>query len=189
MKPGELATAAVIVISAGYLLISFAQEKPHAHVNVVEQSKQCQLVNTILTHTMEAMAADRAYLFQFHNGIHGIGDKNFFFYSNTHEVTAKGVSAEIMNLQRLPISILAPTWMPQMAEKRAWFLLVKNEPHAQTRYILEAQGIKALAIARVIHLGHIVGFVGVDYTKFVPENPDLRQLKEAAGLIQPVIMK
>jgi len=180
----------LLIVCGAYLSVTFVmpQEEvpPHQHLDVVEQDRQCQLINKILEHAMEGMGADRAYLFQFHNGVHA-GDRQFLYYSNTHEVCAPGVSPEIMGLQRLPLSILAPTWMPKMAKSKAWYLETAKEKHEQTKKILEDQGILALMISRVQYTGEIIGFVGVDYVREIPSKPDEKQLIEAANLIQAVI--
>ena len=180
----------IVIVSSVYMLVSTldVQDKKPDPLNVVESYNNAKTVNTVLQNLMETTAADRAYTFQFHNGIHGVRGRNFCYYSNTHEVTAPGVSAEIRDLQNLPISILAPSWMPKMQQQKSWFMRVVDEPHEQTKHILEDQGIKAIAIARVKYGMDIIGFVGIDWVKVAPVDPDLPQLEEAASLIQSLLI-
>jgi len=187
MKLGDVLIAAVIGVSAIFLVLSHVNQ--NTPVNVVHEAKMCDLVHTILEHTMEGMDADRAYLFQFHNGTHGLSEKQFMFYSNTHEVCRPGVSPEILNLQRLPLSMLSASWFPEL-EKKSWFQrLTKDEPHTQTKLILEKQGIRAVAIARILYSGNLIGFIGVDYVRETPAKIDSAQLTEAANMIQAILIR
>lgn len=154
-------------------------------IDVEKQTKDDAMINTILKNLLESTGADRSYLFQFHNGTHN-GGREFIFYSNTHEICRAGVSSEMLRLQRLPISILA-TWLPRMEKESAFFLAVNQESHPQSRLILEEQGIKAVAIAKIVYFGKIIGFVGVDFTKYVPTIIDMGLVKEAASIIQPLL--
>jgi len=175
----------VMVASGSYLLYSAALE-PAKPFSPIQEAKQCVLVNTVLEHAMEAMKADRAYLFQFHNGTHA-GSRQFVYYSNTHEVCGLGISSEMLGLQRIPLSMLAPSWLPIMEKTKSFYRKTQDEPHNQTRLILEKQGIKSVAISRLLYMGELIGFIGVDYVREEPDNIDMHQLDEAASIIQTLI--
>lgn len=184
----------VVITATLYLAFTLLDRRVRVPLDVTESRNHAELINKILNNLMEGTDADRAYLFQFHDGVTGIAGNHFIKYTNTHEVCAPGISSEIMTLQNLPISILAPTWLPKLENNTSFRLQTKDETHNQTRHILEAQGIGCMAIARVLFLGKLIGFVGIDYVhvhKAVacghPTDFDPAQLEEAAYMIQSII--
>ena len=184
----------VVITATLYLAFTLLDRRVRVPLDVTESRNHAELINKILNNLMEGTDADRAYLFQFHDGVTGIAGNHFIKYTNTHEVCALGISSEIMTLQGLPISILAPTWLPKLENNTSFRLQTKDETHNQTRHILEDQGIECMVIARILFLGKIIGFVGVDYVhvhKAVacghPTDFDPAQLEEAAYMIQSII--
>ena len=164
-NPLDILFGVLIFSCCAYLLLSTVfkdhfsfkvkreMEQIYAHKHTFDPAKSSEesaVINTILKTTMDAMGADRAYVFQFHNGSYNLANKEFYYYSNTHETTAPGISPEILTLQRLPISLLAPTWMPKLLKNDVFFLKTTDEIHPQSREILKAQGIPAVMIARLM---------------------------------------
>jgi len=176
----------VVITATLYLAFTLLDRRIRVPIDVTESRNHSELINKILTNLMEGTGADRAYLFQFHDGITGLAGNHFIKYTNTHEACALGISSEIMTLQGLPISILAPTWLPMLENNTSFPLQTKDETHNQTRKILEAQGIESIVIARIMFLGKIIGFVGVDYVH-VHRDVDHTQVEEAAYMIQSII--
>ncbi len=128
---------------------------------------QCQDIDKMLKKMMDEIGADRAYVFQFHNGTRLVSGKHFYYYSNTHEVVGPGVSSEITNLQMLPMSLLVPSWLPQLIKGKGFVTETAHEKHEYTKSILEAQGIESIAILPRMEKKNTypIGFMGVDFTK------------------------
>lgn len=100
--------------------------------------------------------ASRVYLFML--------DSENETMSNTHEWCAKGVSAEINNLQNLPLSIF-PWWMQKLYNNEIIDVadVSKMPPEAKAEQeILESQNIKSLLVLPVYSETQLKGFVGFD---------------------------
>lgn len=104
-------------------------------------------------------AVDRAYVFSFDDAAGSM--------SNTHEWCAPGISAQIENLQGIPVS-MAPWWMEEMRAGRAINLATLDDlpPEAVgERAILEPQEIRSLLVLPLVWRGHLDGFVGFDHVR------------------------
>ena len=170
-------------------VINEKYEKEVQHYDAFAAASSSLMIDTILRNCMKLMGGDRAFLFRFHNGSHDVSGQAMYFFSNTNEVVFPGISMEIRNLQRLPISILAPTWMPKLQEHKYFILEPAHETHVQSRMILQEQGIQKLVIVAITHLGKIIGFIGVDYVRTNPKTVNTECLLEAAHLIHALIVK
>jgi len=99
---------------------------------------------------------DRSYVFQ----IRADGQ----VMDNTHEWCAEGISAEIANLQGLPVDTVA-FWLPRLTAGYAVQVAdVASLPdeRAAERAVLTAQGIRSLLVVPMVSAGSLVGFVGFD---------------------------
>lgn len=100
--------------------------------------------------------ADRAYIIEF--------DLDLQTTYNTFEWCAPGISAEIDNLQGIPISVM-DDWVHKF-ETIGEFSINSLEDdldhNAEDYRILQAQGIQSLLAAPLRRDGQTVGFVGVD---------------------------
>ncbi|MFW5642283.1 MAG: PAS domain S-box protein, partial [Roseicyclus sp.] len=101
--------------------------------------------------------ANRAYVFQVARG-----DR----LDNTHEWVAPGTSAEIGNLQDLPLSLLDPV-MPAFREDRPLHLgdVAAWEGGGDLKPTLLAQGIKAILMVPFWTEDGVLGFIGFDNTE------------------------
>ena len=100
--------------------------------------------------------ADRAYVFEL-NAARTL-------VSNTAEWCRPGVSAEIDNLQNIPMSGVE-IWFEQFEEKGEFYISSLSEdfsPESKTYQILEPQGIESLMAAPIVIEDEVMGFVGVD---------------------------
>ncbi len=84
--------------------------------------------------------------------------------SNTYEWVAEGVSAEIDNLQDVPLETAQP-FLDMFEEKGMFYITDLDADLAEespTYQILQAQGIHSLLAVPVVKDGVITGFLGVD---------------------------
>ncbi|MBQ2698073.1 MAG: sensor domain-containing phosphodiesterase [Clostridia bacterium] len=119
--------------------------------------------------------ANRAYIIEFR-----LKDQ---VADNTFEWCAPGVSAEIDNLQGVPLSVM-DDWVEKFETVGEFSINSIREdlaPDAEDRRILEAQGIQSLLAAPLRRDGQIVGFVGVDDPTLHID--DLTLLRAVSGFV------
>lgn len=116
------------------------------------------IVNDSLREMGEFVNADRSYIFDY--------DWNNNVCSNTYEWCAEGISAEIDNLQNVPLEFL-PDWVE--IHKRNEPLVIDNldllPDTSRVKALLEPQGIKSLVVIPLNNQGNCEGFVGFDSVK------------------------
>lgn len=99
--------------------------------------------------------AGRAYIFTY--------DQAAGTTSNTHEWCADGVSAEIGNLQQMPLS-LVPDWVQaHLGGQRMQIDDVARLPAGPLREMLEGQRIRSLTTLPLMMGQECLGFVGLDW--------------------------
>lgn len=100
--------------------------------------------------------AGRTYLFEI--------DYEARTTTNTYEWVADGVTAEINNLQNVPIEAAQP-FLDMFEEKGMFYITDLDEDLSEdspTYQVLEAQGIHSLLAVPVVKDGDVTGFLGVD---------------------------
>ena len=100
--------------------------------------------------------ADRSYIFE-------LNDERTEA-SNTYEWCQEGISAEIENLQNIPLDGME-CWFEEFEEKGEFFISSLDEdygPDSKTYQILQPQGIDSLMASPLLQNGKVVGFLGVD---------------------------
>jgi hypothetical protein len=157
-------------------------------INAVDKNEN---IDKLLKKIMVEMKSDRAYVFQFHNGTRLVSGKHFYYYSNTHEVVMPGISAEIANLQMLPISILVTSWLPDLLRDKSFMQLTKDEKHEYSKKILEDQGIVCVAIMPLMDKTdtYPIGFMGVDFVKSKINKNALKIMAKYKQSIREMIWK
>lgn len=124
--------------------------------NFLGKQKDEETINHILAELGNYYDADRSYIFELNEeGTHS---------SNTCEWCREGVSAEIDNLQNIPLEGLE-CWFEAFEEKGEFYITSLAEdygPDSMTYQILEPQGIESLMAAPIVVDGVINGFLGVD---------------------------
>lgn len=124
--------------------------------NYLDKPKNDQTIQSILAYIGEYYQADRAYIFEVTDGR--------LYANNLYEWCDDGITAEIENLQNIPLEGLE-CWFEEFEEKGEFFISSLSEdyhPASKTYQILEPQGIESLAAAPMIVKDTIVGFLGVD---------------------------
>ena len=119
------------------------------------------LVDSAIMRSLKEMAeyvdADRSYIFRY-DFIHNTT-------SNTHEWCAEGISAEIENLQDVPVDFI-PDWVEKHSKGEDFNVTdISSLPFTGPgclRDILEPQGIKSIITVPMLDGEELVGFVGFD---------------------------
>lgn len=159
-----------------------------------------QLVELLSSLRVEANG-DRTHLHRFHNGGEFAGGEPIKKFSCTHESVAIGVSHEIENEQNVLCSMI-PRIFEMLTEQAGDIMLVEKEiDNSFLRSYLDAQNVKASAIAPLFMQSnsgrYIVGFISIDYTDLdhVPKNEygkrleKLTILEDYARLIERELLK
>jgi PAS domain S-box-containing protein len=111
-------------------------------------------INEALGDMGRFVEADRAYLFDY--------DLVAQTASNTHEWCERGISAEIDNLQDLPLALI-PDWINEHSHGRIMHVPnVQALPPGGLRDILEPQAIQSLIALPLMQGERCLGFVGLD---------------------------
>lgn len=123
----------------------------------IELEKVDIIVQESLREMAEFVNADRAYIFDY--------DFVKNVCNNTFEWCREGISAEIDNLQEVPLDFI-PNWMSLHRKGEAFYmpdiyLLPNNGPYS-VRGLLEPQGVKSLITLPMKLNNELVGFVGFD---------------------------
>lgn len=119
--------------------------------------------------------ANRAYVFEF--------DLEKQLLNNTFEWCKTGISAEIDNLQNLPLELVSD-WIKKFESVGEFYItsLDKDiDPNSDEYRILAAQGIESLMATPLIKQGQIVGFIGVDDP--TQKTNDITLLRSASNIM------
>lgn len=116
-------------------------------------------INNLLKILNDYFEGDRAYLFEF--------DYEKQTTSNSYEYAAEGVSAQIDNLQDVPLGVI-DSWIKKFKETGMFYItsLGKDVDKTSDAYrILEMQEIESLIAVPLIEEEEIIGFLGIDNPK------------------------
>lgn len=119
--------------------------------------------------------ANRSYIFEF--------DLEKQELNNTFEWCQEGVSAEIDNLQNIPMEVVAD-WIKKFESVGEFYITSVNNDIDQTSdeyRILAAQGIESLMATPLIKYGQLVGFLGVDDP--TQKTDDITLLRSASDIM------
>jgi diguanylate cyclase (GGDEF)-like protein/PAS domain S-box-containing protein len=105
----------------------------------------------------EFVGADRAYVFRY--------DFAADAACNTHEWCAEGITPHIENLRAVPLDQIRDFVAPHLNGEPLHIDDVSSWPHAGTREILAAQGVRSLISVPFILEGDCLGFVGFDFVR------------------------
>jgi PAS domain S-box-containing protein len=114
-------------------------------------------IDDALARIGDFVAADRSYLF--------LRDQDETKVSNTHEWCAPGISAQILNLQQIPIDHFQ--WIFDHLSEQSSFEVHDvdelGEEHAALRELMAAQSIRSMILVRTRNSqGVLTGFLGLD---------------------------
>lgn len=128
-----------------------------------------EAINNTLEIIGKYLRCERAYIFLIHNKL----------MNNTHEWCAEGVSQEIDNLQKVPVSLI-DRWLPFFDQDECVIIqdLEEIEKSAPEEYaVLKLQNIHSLITVPLIEKGTLAGYYGVD-------NPSADNLSETSNILK-----
>ena len=133
---------------------------------IIDEHKNSENIYTALNFVMDEMNADRAYIFQFHNGSYYISGRSQQKFSSTHEIVAKGISRESEFSQNYIISNYH-TYIDELVTNGQFSF---TNPEAVDDHafgsLMQSKGIKSIYNIPIKTLnGQIIGILGVDYVK------------------------
>jgi len=129
---------------------------------IPHQVETSTVVNNELKELIEISGANRAYIFQFHNGITFYTGQHAQRFSCTYEVVTPGVSREAGNLQNLQVSIFS-WWISQAINGKMKYKSLADIEDYTTKISLQQQGIKSIICLPLIYKAKVVGIVGLDF--------------------------
>lgn len=163
---GERRWWVLAMIFIATILITFRSPiNSYLDMKVIDIEKGATLsreINDELQHVLDGSAADRAYIFQFHNGVTFYTGEHAQRFSCTYEVVSPGTSREANNLQNLHISVFA-WWVSETLAGNMRYEYTDSIPDYTTQIALKQQGIESILAVPLICKGQIVGIMGVDY--------------------------
>ena len=161
-----IAAAASSAATLGAVFLRHKLKKKETCESVEAETKHNENVYTALNFTLEEMKADRAYVLEFHNGIHYFSGRSQQKFSCSYEITQEGISAECQNSQDHKISNYH-TYIRQLVdlERFDYVDIGTMEDHGFSS-LLKHKGIKSIYNVPIKTLnGKIIGILGVDYVK------------------------
>ena len=131
--------------------------------------KSVDRVISILSQLMYRFGADRAFIFEYHNGGHnGVTRADFIKCSNTFEVVNAGVQPRQFTLKDVHIAMFGAWNKPIMESQPIDIPNLEDIAHtdANTYAFLNSWEVKACFIRGLYDgSGNPVGFMGIDFTR------------------------
>lgn len=148
-------------------------------------------INNCLNRILNFTNADRAFIFEFHNGGHNIAGVDFAKASNTYEALRMGVKPQMPNLQSLPLGMFAPFIkgaVNGVINKKIDDF--KKEGDLSSFYALSEQGIKSIYVVGLYdEYDNPIGFVGLDYCtedRYITKEGKIK-MKQLAGKLSVML--
>lgn len=148
------------------VLLSQRIRKKKSKDPIIDEHKNSENIYTALNYVMEEMNADRAYIFQFHNGSYYISGRSQQKFSCTHETVTKGISREAEFSQNYIISNYH-TYIEELVSNGQFsFTDPEDVDDHAFGSLMQSKGIKSIYNIPIKTLnGQIIGILGVDYVK------------------------
>ncbi len=137
---------------------------------IEKEAKHNENVYTALHYTMEEMGGDRAYVMEFHNGIHYFSGRSQQKFSCSYEIVEEGISSEAPNSQDHKVSNYHK-YIKELVDKQkfAYENINSLEDHIFSN-LLKHKGVKGIYNVPIKTLnGKIIGILGVDYVRPITE--------------------
>ena len=126
------------------------------------------LIEKSLKTLLNETNADRAYIFRFHNGVTYYNGTHKSKMSNDYEVVREGVTTQAQFLQDLPTSLYL-NWIKGVINMEMFVTDIGLMEDLRVRYMLQQQGIEAIAVAPYYRDGKLFALIGVDYIRKITE--------------------
>jgi len=155
--------------------------------NHLEQNNR---VLELLSELRAATAADRAFVFQFHNGGRFFNGADRLRMSCTCESVGNGISREQTNEQDILVCTVQDAvkfLTVRDPRKEAKLQYTKDIPDGYYRAVLDTQGVKVTAKYPLYKADAIVGFFGVDIVRDKTLSLNLDLIKSYAPRIEMAV--
>lgn len=147
----------------------FQQTRTKKNTCVVKYTKKNENVQKAIEYTLEKSGADRAYIYEFHNGETFYSGAHQQKFSCTYEALNIGVSAESMKLQSLRVSTFNDFIKDVLGVTNGTHFSVENLDDIKNPLLknwMEERGIKSSFAFPIKTLNDgIVGMLCIDFTK------------------------
>jgi len=153
---------------------------------VKEIQMNAEIEKRLRSYIKEPLNADRAFIYQFMNGIQYYTGNHAQRFKGTYEVVGPGVSSEINSEAPQDVSRYT-TMLQSIAQQEAYIVPdVEKLEDGKLRDKLTSRGTKSFAVVPITNLsGLLIGMLGVSYTrdKRSIEKKDLVLLGKEAAII------
>ena len=161
----------IIVLFLGGVIYSFHTdikrliELKWSETDVVISSLENDLIiERALKTLLDETNSDRAYIFRFHNGVTYYNGTHKSKMSNDYEVVREGVTTQAEALQDLPTSLYL-SWIKNVINLEMFVTDLNKMEDLRVKYMLQQQGIEAIAVAPYYRNGKLFALIGVDYIR------------------------
>ncbi len=161
----------IIVLFLGGVIYSFHTdikrliELKWSETDVVISSLENDLlIERALKTLLDETNSDRAYIFRFHNGVTYYNGTHKSKMSNDYEAVREGVTTQAEFLQDLPTSLYL-NWIKGVINMEMFVTDINLMEDLRVRYMLQQQGIEAIAVAPYYRDGKLFALIGVDYIR------------------------
>lgn len=131
---------------------------------VISSLENDLLIERGLKTLLDETNADRAYIFRFHNGVTYYNGTHKSKMSNDYEVVREGVTTQAEFLQDLPTSLYL-NWIKNVINMEMFVTDIDKMEDLRVRYMLQQQGVEAIAVAPYYRDGKLFALIGVDYIR------------------------
>lgn len=135
---------------------------------VISSLENDLLIERALKTLLDEASADRAYIFRFHNGVTYYNGTHKSKMSNDYEAVREGVTTQAEFLQDLPTSLYL-NWIKGVINMEMFVTDINLMEDLRVRYMLQQQGIEAIAVAPYYRDGKLFALIGVDYIRKITE--------------------
>lgn len=131
-----------------------------------EEIEAAEKVNKVLIKLIEDTGADRAYVFQFHNGDYFYTGNSIDKMTNTHEVTAKGISREQLSSMGLMVAPYRGIVSGMLNNDIYSIEDIEEDQSYNTKTFFSERGAQSVYL-RIMYDTYKkpVGFIGLDFVK------------------------
>lgn len=184
---GVLVAAVTIITTFGGLWLKKKWFNKSQQCKLEQASFKNSEVIKLLKAILVDFGADRAYVFEFHNGDYFFSGMPMQKFTCSYEVVADGVSSECHNPGEYRMSNYND-YIGSIIHDRDYFVedVAEMNSDALLKSLLTKKGVKSLYNVPIRKFsGKTVGFIGVDFVKEkkILDNETVNSLRSAAKLI------
>ena len=154
------------IATIGSVLIGKRVSRSRRLDPILTEHQNSENIYTALNFVMEQMNADRAYVFQFHNGSYYMSGRSQQKFSCTHETTTQGISRESQNSQNHVVSNYHEYINSIIKNEVFSFAGTEEVDDHAFAALMKSKGVRSIYNIPIKTLNNkIIGILGVDYVK------------------------